>query len=182
MTMLVVTHEMQFAREVGDRVIFMDEGKIVEQGVPPTSSTDPQQSGRSVSCGAPPARALSGGADIDEGGSGMKRITDRRCRARGARGGGARGLGRRAPGREAAAVRGRAEEACRRCRPTIKAAEVAEHRRQVRLAAVRLHRRARSQNAGFDVEIADWFSRFAFGKSNRVDVHLRHDTEPVSRR
>jgi ABC-type polar amino acid transport system ATPase subunit len=34
MTMLVVTHEMQFAREVGDRLIFMDEGKIVEQGVP----------------------------------------------------------------------------------------------------------------------------------------------------
>ena len=34
MTMLVVTHEMQFAREVGDRVIFMDDGKIVEEGKP----------------------------------------------------------------------------------------------------------------------------------------------------
>jgi polar amino acid transport system ATP-binding protein len=34
MTMLVVTHEMSFAREVGDRVIFMDEGRIVEQGDP----------------------------------------------------------------------------------------------------------------------------------------------------
>jgi ABC-type polar amino acid transport system ATPase subunit len=34
MTMLVVTHEMQFAREVGDRVIFMDDGRIVEQGKP----------------------------------------------------------------------------------------------------------------------------------------------------
>ena len=34
MTMLVVTHEMQFAREVGDRVVFMDEGRIVEQGAP----------------------------------------------------------------------------------------------------------------------------------------------------
>ena len=34
MTMLVVTHEMQFAREVGDRLIFMDEGRIVEQGNP----------------------------------------------------------------------------------------------------------------------------------------------------
>ncbi|MDQ3066277.1 MAG: amino acid ABC transporter ATP-binding protein, partial [Actinomycetota bacterium] len=34
MTMLVVTHEMQFAREVGDRLVFMDEGRIVEQGVP----------------------------------------------------------------------------------------------------------------------------------------------------
>jgi ABC-type polar amino acid transport system ATPase subunit len=34
MTMLVVTHEMQFAREVGDRVVFMDRGRIVEQGEP----------------------------------------------------------------------------------------------------------------------------------------------------
>ena len=34
MTMIVVTHEMQFAREVGDRLIFMDQGRIVEQGVP----------------------------------------------------------------------------------------------------------------------------------------------------
>jgi ABC-type polar amino acid transport system ATPase subunit len=34
MTMLVVTHEMQFARDVGDQLIFMDEGRIVEQGKP----------------------------------------------------------------------------------------------------------------------------------------------------
>ncbi len=34
MTMLVVTHEMQFAREVGDRLVFMDEGRIVEEGIP----------------------------------------------------------------------------------------------------------------------------------------------------
>ena len=34
MTMLVVTHEMGFAREVGDRVVFMDEGRIVEEGKP----------------------------------------------------------------------------------------------------------------------------------------------------
>jgi polar amino acid transport system ATP-binding protein len=34
MTMVVVTHEMQFAREVGDRLIFMDEGRIVEEGDP----------------------------------------------------------------------------------------------------------------------------------------------------
>ena len=34
MTMVVVTHEMGFAREVSDRVIFMDEGKILEQGSP----------------------------------------------------------------------------------------------------------------------------------------------------
>jgi polar amino acid transport system ATP-binding protein len=34
MTMLVVTHEMQFARDVGDRLIFMDGGRIVEEGKP----------------------------------------------------------------------------------------------------------------------------------------------------
>jgi ABC-type polar amino acid transport system ATPase subunit len=34
MTMLVVSHEMGFAKEVADRVIFMDEGKIVEEGTP----------------------------------------------------------------------------------------------------------------------------------------------------
>jgi ABC-type polar amino acid transport system ATPase subunit len=43
MTMVVVTHEMQFAREVGDRLIFMDEGKIVEEGVPTQVLDQPKQ-------------------------------------------------------------------------------------------------------------------------------------------
>jgi polar amino acid transport system ATP-binding protein len=43
MTMLVVTHEMQFAREVGDRVVFMDEGKIVEEGAPAAVLDRPQK-------------------------------------------------------------------------------------------------------------------------------------------
>jgi glutamine transport system ATP-binding protein len=34
MTMAIVTHEMGFAREVGDRVLFMDEGRLVEEGTP----------------------------------------------------------------------------------------------------------------------------------------------------
>ena len=34
MTMVVVTHEMGFAREVADQVVFMDDGRIVEQGAP----------------------------------------------------------------------------------------------------------------------------------------------------
>jgi ABC-type polar amino acid transport system ATPase subunit len=42
MTMLVVTHEMQFARDVGDHLIFMDEGKIVEQGKPADVLDRPQ--------------------------------------------------------------------------------------------------------------------------------------------
>ncbi len=45
MTMLVVTHEMSFAREVADRIIYMDEGVLVEQGTPEklfANSEDPR--------------------------------------------------------------------------------------------------------------------------------------------
>ncbi len=42
MTMVVVTHEMGFAREVGSRVLFMDEGKIVEQNKPKELFSNPQ--------------------------------------------------------------------------------------------------------------------------------------------
>ncbi len=42
MTMLVVTHEMGFAREVADRVIFMDEGTITEEGTPEEIFTNPK--------------------------------------------------------------------------------------------------------------------------------------------
>lgn len=43
MTMVVVTHEMSFAKDVGDRVIFMDGGKIVEQGPPEEIFTNPKE-------------------------------------------------------------------------------------------------------------------------------------------
>jgi ABC-type polar amino acid transport system ATPase subunit len=43
MTMLVVTHEMQFARDVGDRLVFMDEGRIVEQGRPEEVLSNPRE-------------------------------------------------------------------------------------------------------------------------------------------
>jgi polar amino acid transport system ATP-binding protein len=43
MTMIVVTHEMGFAREVADRVIFMDGGVIVEEGSPEQVIGNPQQ-------------------------------------------------------------------------------------------------------------------------------------------
>ena len=42
MTMVVVTHEMGFAREVGNRVVFMDDGRIVEQGTPEDIFQHPQ--------------------------------------------------------------------------------------------------------------------------------------------
>ncbi len=42
MTMVVVSHEMGFARKVADRVIFMDEGRIVEEGTPDKIYDDPE--------------------------------------------------------------------------------------------------------------------------------------------
>ena len=42
MTMMVVTHEMGFAREMGDRLVFMDDGLIVEEGDPRKVLADPQ--------------------------------------------------------------------------------------------------------------------------------------------
>jgi len=43
MTMVVVTHEMGFAREVSDRVIFMEEGRIVEEGSVQYFFTNPRE-------------------------------------------------------------------------------------------------------------------------------------------
>ena len=42
MTMVVVTHEMKFAQEIGDRIIFMDEGLIIEEGTPHQIFTEPK--------------------------------------------------------------------------------------------------------------------------------------------
>lgn len=47
MTMVVVTHEMGFAREVGDRVLFMDGGVIAEQDTPENIFTIPKRKERS---------------------------------------------------------------------------------------------------------------------------------------
>jgi polar amino acid transport system ATP-binding protein len=43
MTMIVVTHEMGFARDVGDRIVFMDEGQIVEEGTPTQVLENPRE-------------------------------------------------------------------------------------------------------------------------------------------
>ncbi|MDR1885690.1 MAG: amino acid ABC transporter ATP-binding protein [Synergistaceae bacterium] len=42
MTMVIITHEMTFARDVSDRVVFMDDGAIVEQGAPSVVFSNPQ--------------------------------------------------------------------------------------------------------------------------------------------
>ena len=43
MTMVVVTHEMGFARRVADRVLFLDQGQLVEQGTPDELFTHPRE-------------------------------------------------------------------------------------------------------------------------------------------
>jgi ABC-type polar amino acid transport system ATPase subunit len=42
MTMMIVTHEMGFARKVADRFLFMDGGEVVEEGTPEHFFTNPQ--------------------------------------------------------------------------------------------------------------------------------------------
>ena len=42
-TMVIVTHEMSFARDVADRAIFMDQGRVVEQGDAKSLFANPQQ-------------------------------------------------------------------------------------------------------------------------------------------
>ena len=43
MTMIIVTHELGFARDVGDRIVFMDDGVIVEQGPPAQVLDNPRE-------------------------------------------------------------------------------------------------------------------------------------------
>lgn len=43
LTMIIVTHEMEFAREVSDRVVFMDQGVIAEEGKPEELFTHPKE-------------------------------------------------------------------------------------------------------------------------------------------
>ena len=41
-TMIIVTHEMSFAKEIADRIIFMDDGRIIEEGTPEKIFSNPQ--------------------------------------------------------------------------------------------------------------------------------------------
>ena len=58
MTMVCVTHEMGFARQVADRVVFMDRGEIVESGPPTEMFENPQTDRLAAVPGADPARTL----------------------------------------------------------------------------------------------------------------------------
>ena len=64
--MVVVTHEMGFAREVGDQVVFMDEGVIVEEGPPEEVLGEPAR-GAHQALPRPRARALSDGSAAGRG-------------------------------------------------------------------------------------------------------------------
>ena len=93
MTMVVVTHEMGFAKEVGDQVVFMDEGLVVENGDAQDRARQPKRGAHEALPGAG-ARALSGV------GIPARRISlpDRRfLRRRGRRSGTPRSRGRREP-------------------------------------------------------------------------------------
>ena len=59
MTMIVVTHEMGFAREVADRVVFMADGEVVEVGTPEHFFQDPD---RGAHQGLPPPDPVTGAA------------------------------------------------------------------------------------------------------------------------
>ena len=167
MTMLVVTHEMQFAREVGDRLVFMDEGRIVEQGVPADVLDHRRRSARSASFAvhfSSPTRSTSCTSTIRKEGSNEEV---------------ARGV-RRVGGRLAAVARwgfartraGGALGELRRtsCRPCRRRAR--RHKRWsigVKCDSPPFgYINVRGEHAGFDVEIAKWFSRYAFGRPNRV--------------
>ena len=84
MTMIVVTHELDFAREVGDRVIFMDGGRIVEEGRPdevfsrPTEERTRAFLRRLLRTGAPPHTTADGPAGATGGVGRASTAADRR--------------------------------------------------------------------------------------------------------
>ena len=149
MTMLVVTHEMQFAREVGDYLIFIDEGRIVEQGRPADVLDQPKEERTQRFL----RRSLQLAHSLDD--LTMEEATMRRRRksmkrivlavtavalvaAAMAAWGGAVPLATEWGG---CPVAGEAEAETAAAAGGHQAARTVEHRRQVRRAAVRLHQR-----------------------------------------
>ena len=83
MTMMVVTHEMAFAREVADRIVFMDAGVIIEEGRPEDVLSDPQHPrtleflARILDPSHPSSSQTHGPEDADGSGGGRGPTTDR---------------------------------------------------------------------------------------------------------
>ena len=59
-TMIIVTHEMAFARDVASQVIFMDDGRILEKGKPQKSSSTQKRNGPGSSCPGLPRDRIAG--------------------------------------------------------------------------------------------------------------------------
>ena len=169
MTMLVVTHEMQFARDVGDRVVFMDGGRIVEEGAPATCSTARKEERTQQFLRRTSARTHTGGARTRR----RRRIGMRRLviviAITALAGAALATWGGVASAREAGPTVAFAADQAKL--PPLPADIKARKRWNI---AVKCDQPPfgyiglQSKNAGFDVEIARWFSRFAFGKANRV--------------
>ena len=176
MTMLVVTHEMQFAREVGDRVVFMDDGRIVEEGVPGDVLDRPREERtqrflRRIA----PARPLARGAD--HGGRGSPTRTRRRqCMKRLFVITLVAALGAAALAAWAAAAPSSSAGGAER---TVKAppapplpAEVKARKRWIIGTKCDFppfgYITYTGRNAGYDVDVAREFAELAFGKANRV--------------
>ena len=177
MTMLVVTHEMHFARDVGDRVVFMDEGRIVEEGIPADvldrlkEARTRQFLRRSLQLAHSLEELTMTEAEVQleaEGGNGMKRLfavtlVAALAAAALAAWGAAAPSGapvpphRRSKRRPAPAASRRGE-----------GAKAVDHRRQMRLPAARVHHVPPRRNAGYDVDVARAFAELAFGKANRI--------------
>ena len=169
--MLVVTHEMQFAREVGDRLVFMDEGRIVEQGKPVDVLDRPKEERTRRSCAgrsSSPTRWRSWNHRRRRR-SGMKRFVS--------------GMLVAASPRRALAAWGSPRRRRRRGRRQREAtatpklpplpgrregAEAVGDRRQVRLPAVRLHRRPGATTPATTSRSRASSRPVAFGKPNRV--------------
>ena len=183
MTMLIVTHEMQFAREVGDRVVFMDEGKIVEEGVPREVLDNPkeertQQFLRRTLQLAHSLEELT----IDEEKEGTNETTCRRRVGRRARGRSARGLGRHRvrPGGRAGRTPAQSGAEPAAAAGQHQVARTLQHRDQVRLAAVRLHRRPRPERR-LRRRDRPLVLALRVRQAEPREFHLRHDARPRAR-
>ena len=171
MTMLVVTHEMQFAREVGDRVVFMDEGRIIEEGVPADVLDRPRQertqrflrrslqlAGSLEELSVTPTRKEHVHEEDSPGHGGGRRL---------------RGLCRDDRLRPAHG-RDRADDGRRQAPAPLPKlpADIANRKRLI--VGVKCdtppfgYLDVRGKNAGVDVEIAKWFARYAFGREQRL--------------
>ena len=167
MTMLVVTHEMQFAREVGDRVVFMDEGRIVEQGMPADVLDRPQEERTRRFLRRSLQLALARGALNHRRKEGLNEEDSPGCRGGRRRRGFRRDDRLRQPTGRDRAARAEATARCRSCRRTSSRASGSSS------ASSATRRRSATSTCGARTRASTsrspkWFARYAFGREQRV--------------